>query len=204
MPARICSCLLILVTVAATAVVVTTSSVQAATAAPIVINSPMSVQAVSKVGTPKPDGDVDVTLQNGRVIQVSKQFANLVAHPTPPTSSSGSGVHTDSTVYGNCGSSYINLAEKSNGWPVQMYTGFHTKDASISYHWNAGIGGPRYQYNYGSSGGLSPTHNWNGQHHSTDDYPSGQYFASVSTSSYALLYWGGICTSGGPVTSAYL
>jgi hypothetical protein len=126
-------------------------------------------------------------------------------HAQRPLTAAAGTVSPYGIVVGDCGYSYINLMEKSNGQPVRMTTGFHVNDAAISYNWNASVGGPNYQHTYLSSGNLAFRNDWNGSHNSDLNYPHGVYYASVSSNySYALLFWGGLCVSGGPTQATPL
>lgn len=150
------------------------------------------------VSGPDADGEVQVLLDNGATISVSSEHVDLLLNPTPPPS-------TNAIVFGDCGYSTVNIGYKSNGYPVRMTTGFHTYDASVEYAWNVFINGPRYSYNYHASGNLAFRNDWNGSHNSGSNYPSGGYTATVSPpGSWALLWWGAVCYSGGPSQTAYL
>jgi hypothetical protein len=110
-------------------------------------------------------------------------------------------VSPNNIVYGNCGSSYIYVNEKSNGQPVDMDTGFDVHPSAIAYGWHAhiaGFQGSGYSYEYHASGNLANRPGWHGQHSSAANYPHGTYHDYVYSdgSSWALLNNGGYCTSG--------
>lgn len=169
----------------------------------------MSIVAAKRVVSgPDAAKNVLVELSDGQTISIPDSMKEKVLNPSRPApKGDAGGVQTQAVSYGSCGSSYVNLGYKSNGEPVRMTTGFHTNDTSIRYGWNVGISGPPnsgYQYNYTSSGDLAFRNDWNGSHNSGKNYARGTYIASVSTSSYSILYWGGVCTSGGPVQQSNL
>jgi hypothetical protein len=119
------------------------------------------------------------------------------------------GVTPDNQVVGNCGTSYIYLSERSDGWPVHMDTGFGVNQPAVEYGWHAsihGASGTGYDYDYHASGGLNYRYNWHGQHTSAKDYPRATYAAAVYSdgSSWALLDTGSVCYSGGPYDDRYL
>lgn len=164
------------------------------------------VQPIRLVAAPNAAGVAQVLMDNGATISVPAADVARVLNPTPPPSQAAKGGATpNAIVFGDCGYSTINVGYKSNGLPVRMTTGFHVNDAATDYQWTAVITGPSYSYNYNASGGLALRHDWNGSHNSSLNYPTGWYTATVSPAgSFAILYWGGVCFSGGPSQTTYL
>ena len=149
-----------------------------------------------------------VELTDGSVITLPASEAQtaLTAGQNYAAAAEGSGstITPDNTVYGDCGSSYVSLYERSTGNPVRMATGFHVNRAATSYQWLGSIIGrgaaDSYAYGYSSSGDLFFRTSWNGGHVSHMDYPHGIYVATINPElSYAFLIDGSFCVSGGPV-----
>lgn len=142
------------------------------------------------------NGQEKLSLSDGQSVLAPKGTGKLAKAAAAKYSKS---VQPLDTVYGNCGSSYITIGYYSDGYIYQMNTGFTVIGDVIQYDWNANISGPEsYVYHYHSAGtnGLDKT--WHGQHHSTG-HPSGRWSAGViSDESWAMLWDGEICSSGGP------
>jgi hypothetical protein len=100
------------------------------------------------------------------------------------------------TVYGNCGYSYIEGAQSASH-KIWLRSGFHVNDSAVQYAWLISLydrNGHSYQ---GSSGGLAFRHDWSKLWENLNQY--GYSIDEVEAgSSYAVLYWGGVCVSGGP------
>jgi hypothetical protein len=117
--------------------------------------------------------------------------------------------HYKRTDSGNCGSSFIEIADKSkrNTHPIKMTTGFHVNTPAISYSWytdtwrNAG----GFNKKWNASGGLFFRKDWSGGFTTTLNYRHGIYtglvYAGVSN---AVLDDGTICVSDGPIVHGYL
>lgn len=109
------------------------------------------------------------------------------------------------TVHGNCGSSFIELANKGDGSPLHLLTGFTVILPAVDYSWHGGVSGPssfKYTINFG--GALAFDESWEGQHTTTNNWPHGTWSGAVSQASYADLDDGDICYSGGPAVSGHL
>ena len=113
------------------------------------------------------------------------------------------------TVRGNCGSSFIQIADKSkrNVHPVKMTTGFHVNTPAISYAWftdtfrNAG----GFKKPWKASGGLLLRKSWSGGFTTILNYRHGVYTGLVYAGvSQAVLVNGDVCVSGGPIVAGYL
>ena len=168
------------------------------------VRQPMYLAMADGASSPGADGRVQVHLTNGATVSLTASEADLVLHPRPQLSSSGV-AQPNGIVFGDCGYSTVNVGYKSNGAPVRMTTGFHVNDSATGYQWGAYTTGPSYSYHYTASGNLALRHDWNGSHNSSANYPSGWYTSTVSPSeSFAILWWGGVCYSGGPTSTAYL
>jgi hypothetical protein len=111
------------------------------------------------------------------------------------------------TVRGNCGSSFIQIADKSkrNIHPVKMTTGFHVNTPAISYAWSTdtfrNAGG--FNRSWGASGGLFFRKDWSGGFTTRRNYPHGDYTGLVVAGS-AVLDNGDVCFSGDPIVIGYL
>jgi glutamyl endopeptidase len=159
-------------------------------------STPMTTVRVATVGDhPDSAGRVSVRLVNGAVIAIPAADRDRVARRAAQAPVSPNG-----TVVGNCGSSYVTLQEKANQHPVRMTTGFTVDTAAVAYGWQATITGPNnYSYTYDSSGGLLLRTSWDGSYDSPRDLVAGGYSAAVvPAESFAELWTGDICFSGGP------
>jgi hypothetical protein len=111
------------------------------------------------------------------------------------------------TLHGVCGSSFVELSNKSDGYPIHMGTGFSVIDSAISYGWQVFIANAdlTYQYTFNSSGDLAFDHVWAGVHTSAGDQDHGGWNAQVSiNNSWVLLDTGAICSSEGPSVNGSL
>jgi hypothetical protein len=151
-------------------------------------------------GKPDQAGQVKVQLANGSIVPIPQAAEKKVM-----SRAAQEAAQPDGTVYGNCGSSYITLMEKPDGYPVAMQTGFTVVEPAIGYDWSASVTGPDYSFNYESSGGLFFDSSWNGGYQSSQDQATGIYLAEVDPAgSDAILLDGTVCVSGGPVDAEYL
>jgi glutamyl endopeptidase len=151
--------------------------------------------------TPDSTGRIRVRLVDGKVVAIpasekDRVMARAARQPD---------VSPNNVVVGDCGSSHIELAEKANDHPVRMTTGFTVVTAAISYGWEATITGPSFAYTYDASGGLAFRTSWEGSYDSPRDQLQGRYSAAVVPDfSYAILWTGDICVSGGPTDERLL
>jgi hypothetical protein len=165
----------------------------------------MSTVAVSKVLGPSAKGTDEVLLANGATISVPVRYVGLIEKYMTKHKTA---IQLD-TLYdeiaGNCGTSFVELTNKSNGHPVHMLTGFTLIDYAVDYSWRVPISGPSYSYVYTAGGALAFDATWEGQHSSAANYAHGTWGAGVvSSASYAVLWTGQVCYSGGPVVHGYL
>lgn len=180
------------------------------TVAPDISAVSMSVAHPVSVLDTQPDstGHVRVAFSDGSVVSVPAVDVPKVKNRIDALHRN---VQPDNTVPGPCGTSYITLSERSDGYPVHMDTGFKLSGGrrATSYAWSAwiqGAPGTGYSYDYHASGDLDFRDHWDGHHTSGRAYPRAPYAAGVNTGvhSYALLDNGDICTSGGPTDSRNL
>jgi hypothetical protein len=201
----------IIVAAAITIIAVSASVPLANAATPVTstsaVSTPMTLTYVSQILSPADSsGQVLALLSNGATISLPTSTQTL-ALQYASQARSATVVSPDSTVYGNCGSSYVQIDYKSNGKPVHMDTGFSVIDPAVDYSWRvteAGSSGTGYNYSYHASGSLANRSTWHGQHSSGDNYPSAAYEATVVTGSFAELNTGAICYSGSPSDEEYL
>lgn len=189
---------------AATAGAASGSAAPALSSGPAVTRAaPMHVIRVTRLvrSTPDKAGDVTVQLANGAVIPIpAADQGRVMSRAAQQAKSSPDGV-----VVGNCGTSNIELAEMSDDHPVRMTTGFTVDDYAIAYGWLAQITGPSFSYTYTASGTLDFDLSWAGSYNSPQDQRQGTYKAAVQPeASFAELWDGDICFSGGPTASKFL
>ncbi|MEV0320183.1 DNA/RNA non-specific endonuclease [Streptomyces sp. NPDC050658] len=159
---------------------------------------------VTKLLTRTPDraGNVKVRLENGKTISIPAADKNRVMRRAAEEAKNP---RPKDEVESDCGRSYITLTKKPNRHPVSMRTGFDVKSPATSYKWSAGISGPGYSYDYDSAGTLAYRTSWDGRHDSDQNQAAGDYTAEVSPrGSFAVLWIGDICFSGGPTEAEHL
>lgn len=106
---------------------------------------------------------------------------------------------------GNCGTSFINITTKSNGYMVFHSTGFTVGVPVVDFYWKYGVKGPSYPAKtFTFDGVLDFDYSWANRGKSTHDYPNGIWSGAVSRASYAVEDDGVICYSGGPAVSGYV
>jgi glutamyl endopeptidase len=157
------------------------------------ITTPMTIVRVARLLTRTPDktGQVEVQLVNGAVIAIPAADENLVMQNAKTT--------PQGKVSGNCGDSWIYQYDKADEHPLKVYTGFTLKHHAIYYQWYYKVTGPDGWYLTANlAGGLALRSSWENTYSTSLDYPQGEYSAEVSKSSYAELWTGSICYSGGP------
>lgn len=195
-----------LLTVSASSAATTSASPAPASHSEHLVKKTAAMQKVrvTKLISNRPDkaGRVKVQLANGAIVPIPQATEKKVMSRAAQQAAAA---HPDGTVYGNCGSSYITLSEKPNGYPVAMRTGFTVVAPAIGYDWSASISGPDYFYNYESGGFLAFDSSWNGGHQSSANEAEGFYFAAVDPAgSDAVLWDGTVCYSGGPTDEEFL
>lgn len=97
--------------------------------------------------------------------------------------------------FGNCGWSFIE-ADQTGPHTIWIRSGFHVNEQAVGVRWTIELqdeNGFSYQ---GYTGEIDPGADWHDWWEPITQY--GWSSQDVLTSSYALLWWGGICTSGGP------
>jgi hypothetical protein len=168
------------------------------------VTSKMTRVRVTKLVTSTPDraGNVKVLLANGKTVPIPAADRDRVMRRAAQQAK----IHPDGTVYSDCGSSYITLEEKPDGYPVAIRTGFHIDEPAIAYNWLATVTGTDdYLHEYSSGGSLFFRHSWDGGFQSDEDLDPGLFTASVHPfSSFAVLATDDLCFSGGPEDEAYL
>jgi glutamyl endopeptidase len=177
---------------------------QAVSRAGTVITAPMTIVRVARLVTSTPDkaGRVEVQLDNGAIIAIPAADENLVMRRAAQDAKAE---QPNGIVHGNCGSSWIYLYDKADAHPVRIVTGFHVNTGAVAYSWQAAITGPqRTDIDYVARGTLALRTMWEDNASTPLDYPQGDYSAAVSKSSYAVLWTGSVCHSGGPTAKEFL
>jgi hypothetical protein len=155
---------------------------------------------------PNKDGYFTVLSANGKVATVPDSLKSRVESRMKAEAVGGAlSFALKDTVTGNCGSSFIELANKSNGAPLHMLTGFTVILPAVDYSWHGGVSGPssfKYTINFGGVLALRTT--WEGQHSTIANWPHGTWAGAISQTSYADLDDGDICYSGGPAVAGHL
>jgi hypothetical protein len=171
------------------------------------VTAPMSIVRVARLVTTRPNraGQVEVQLVNGAIVAIPAADKNLVMRRAAQDAKAAGTAGPDGKVNGSCGSSWIYLYDKSDDHPVRIVTGFHVNTGAVAYGWQATITGPqRTRIRFSASGKLAFRTTWQANSSSARNYPRGDYSAAVSKSSYALLWTGSICHSGGPTAKTFL
>lgn len=164
---------------------------------------PMHIVRVTGLVTTVPDaaGKVRVRLANGAVIAIPAAEKDRVM----ARAAQEAGVTPNGVVNGDCGSSNVFVQEKSDDHPVHMTTGFTVDLPAIAYTWQVTISSPDFDHVFQQSGFLAFRTSWTGTYDSTDDNPEETYSAVVSSDqSFAELFDGDICFSGGPTDTEFL
>jgi hypothetical protein len=140
------------------------------------------------------DVDESVARQAGLEV-VRDDHGNAIAVRDPD---GGFSVNGFDDVWGNCGYSWISFAGVG-GRQVELRTGWSTFETAISFGWrvdiidSAGVSARTWGHPMVGNG-------WDGYYLATLTPPSA--WAGVNPgASWALLWWGGICVSGGPNTT---
>lgn len=107
------------------------------------------------------------------------------------------------TVEGDCGFSYVELDPEGVGY-YRVRTGFHVNDWATEYHWKVNVTGPGVNRHHTWGGPLRARRDWRGSRRG-DIKSEGDHDATVvPPESYAVLWNGGVCYSGGPRDRKYL
>jgi hypothetical protein len=128
-------------------------------------------------------------------VPVSAAAKAEVAHST------SSGVHTDNTVEGDCGTSSV-TAYYDGGAKVTVFSSYRVRLPTVGQHWyvnatpvSTGKVGHVYDFS-----GLNDSPNWVGDRQTaTIAYSGSGGSAQVTLGSYAILDDGDFCYSGGPL-----
>jgi glutamyl endopeptidase len=163
------------------------------------ITTPMTIVRVARLltRTPGKAGTVKVQLVNGAVIAIPAADESLVMR--------NAAANPDGTVKGTCGSSFIYLYDKTDAHPLKVYTGFKVKKTAIAYEWYYTVSGPdEFKLSATRKGTLDFRYSWSNTYSSPLDYLQGDYEAAVSKSSFAVLWTGAVCYSGGPTANNLL
>lgn len=100
------------------------------------------------------------------------------------------------TVWGNCGYSYIEGAQDA-AHQIWLNSGFHVNNWATSYSWLISLYDRNGHSYVGASGGLNFRNDWHRFWDGRQQY--GYSIDEVESSySYAFIWYGGICVSGGP------
>lgn len=109
------------------------------------------------------------------------------------------------TLQGDCGSSFVNITTKANGYMVFRNTGFTVNQPAVYFSWRYTVAGPDYaSITFLYSDPLNLDISWADPVSSGHDYPNGTWSGKVSTASYAELWTGAICYSAGPEVDGYV
>jgi hypothetical protein len=190
----------------------------------IFLNLPMATAAYAAT----PAGGVSATMVEATIVSVisgpnsagvdvvllstggtAKLLATQVVKAQQLHRAAGGHATPDGSVSGNCGTSYINLYERSDGTPVRTTTGFNLTGGrrAVSYYWEwetIGPNGSGYDYYEDDGGGLALRSSWGLTHNSGKAYERGDYFAFVYPDSDALLDNGNVCVTGEPTEDRLL
>ena len=106
-------------------------------------------------------------------------------------------------VEGDCGLSFVEVELEAVGW-YRVRTGFHVDRRAVEYHWKVNVVGPSVNRNHTWSGPLRFRRDWRGSRKG-DIQGEGFHEATVvPPESYAVLFDGGVCYSGGPRDREYI
>lgn len=207
--------------VAAAAVCATTLPASAATQAAAPGSGPVSALRQIGMSYDPPtavlggaaSGHVLVRLADGEKISVPAAEKAVIMQAiargkSDPTIASAASYHRHKdTVRGDCGYSWIQIADKKPGnHPLTMKTGFHVNKPAISYSWATDtFNHTGFKKPWGAAGTLADRSAWAGGFRTIRNYRHGDYVGLVyAAKSWAVLNNGDVCVSGGPVASGYL
>ena len=143
--------------------------------------------------------DREVAAANGYEIRTDAQGVEYsVPIGTPSQETLGGGLVTpQTTVTGNCGSSYVELYDVGT-LRYHMKTGFGVTQAVVSYSWSVTITGPAYSRTYSYGGGLLLRNNWDATQ--TANVVNGGWYSAKAVGS-ATTPAGAVCASLGPIST---
>lgn len=160
---------------------------------------PMQVTAFDET-VARAAGNEIVVAEDGT--QVLRDVETKEAVATIPAEGSGL---AQGELVGDCGMSYVYLDDDPDPAAYNITTGFRVNDPAISYHWLVQVTGPSMLDEYEYGGGLASRKEWDGIGRGDVISRGESHVAEVVPSeSWALLYWGGICTSLGPSAGAII
>lgn len=169
---------------------------------PTVISTKMTVTDFDEAAAEAAGNEIVKQADGTRVLRSAT--TGEVRATLPPAGVEAQGV-TQDTVVGECGTSSIYLDDDPAPALYNMTTGFVVNDPAISYGWFARVEGEGITDEYVNGGPLALERSWSrvaqdevlsrGDFHTAEVIPS---------SSFAVLYWGGVCTSGGPSAAAVI
>ena len=103
-----------------------------------------------------------------------------------------------SKVPGDCGYSEI-MFNGMGGQQAYLWTAFYTNDVSVAYYWKVDIQDSRGYSNHTWSG-SNFDHDWEAEKY-LSNLGKGGAVAAVNQTSSVITVWGGVCVSGGPITT---
>jgi len=117
------------------------------------------------------------------------------------------GFTTLGTIGGDCGTSWVTLADIGDR-RYSVWTGFTVNDPAVLYHWRVWIQNPSsgwYRtHEWGSS--LALQTEWYSSAQDTIPYNRGGWYTATvePPASWALLWYGSVCYSGGPTSGDWI
>lgn len=139
--------------------------------------------------------NVKVAAAHGYEIRTTPSGVQYSVKKGTPSTATPSIAHPNTTIGGNCGSSYIDYNAVGN-LSVKVQTGFNVDEPATSYWWLVVMKDNGGQSSHTWSGGLLLRTSW-GVTRTFGGMTAGESDAYVSTGSSAILVDGSVCTSGG-------
>ena len=141
-----------------------------------------------------------VTYADGSQQSVPIDKNDKTKTPSPILQKSGVNANAQSTVYGNCGYSFIE-SETSGAHQVDIRSGYSVTSTAIFHGWSIYLSDDNGDSYQGHSG-VNASSSWSKWWDNLNQY--GYSFEEVRTSSYAQLANGSRCYSGGPYLVVYV
>lgn len=143
--------------------------------------------------------DEEVARRHGyRIVTLPGGRRASVRAPTPTPALRPAG-----TVEGDCGFSYVELDPEGVGY-YRVRTGFHVNDRAVEYRWKVNVAGPILNRHHTWDGRLRGRHDWRGSRRGAIKAEGYHEATVVPPESFAILWHGGFCYSGGPSDRTYL